>query len=125
MLIFIPKLNSEEGEREREILFCLFPSAAPVFSALGTIPPPRFHVSVILNCSLIPYILSTSRTSGTIHSTVFYGQQQLIVNLSGPCITLTVLTAISPPSFQKSFRKAVSLDYFLLLRGTRIFENGR
>lgn len=39
MLIFIPKLNSEEGEREREILFCLFPSAAPVFSALGTIPP--------------------------------------------------------------------------------------
>lgn len=56
---------------------------------------------------------------------LFYGQQQLIVNLSGPCITLTVLTVISSPpkELQKSGFIRLLLSFFSFVR-QRIFENG-
>lgn len=49
---------------------------------------------------------------------LFYGQQQLIVNLSGPCITLTVLTVISSPpkELQKSGFIRLLLPFFSFVR---------
>lgn len=113
------------------IFFCLFPSAAPVFSrnTLGTISslPPSSPIPRLSDSQLFVNTIYFPRLEPKYWYKIplFYGQQQLIVNLSGPCITLTVLTVISSPpkELQKSGFIRLLLPFFSFAR-QRIFENG-
>lgn len=117
MLIFIPKLNSEERERKSDFLLSFSLRCSRFLSQYtrhNFLPPspPQFHVSVILNCSLIPYTFHDSnRTTGTkFHC--FMGNNNLL--LTSPDRVLLWLCSLLYPPLQKSFRKAALLDYFFL-----------
>lgn len=132
MLIFIPRLEFR-GDRKRKIDFLLSFSLrcsrflsrytrhdSPSLSPSSSSPIPRLSDSQPFVNTTVQLRLEPNQSVQ--NSTAFYGQRQLIVNLIGPCITLTVLTRYTPlpsPNVEKSFRKAVSLDYFLLSSPSR------
>lgn len=119
MLIFIPKLKLFRGEREKEwFSFVFFPPLLPFSLAIHSAqfppspPPPRFHVSVILNCSLIPYTFHDSNRNTGTKFHCFMGNNNLL--LTSPGRVLLWLCSLLYPPLQKSFRKAALLDYFFL-----------